>query len=915
MADRMIHGFIQIWNKETGMSMSKEALIETVERKKEVRLVAYYHTGECITFQLSNNIKTVVFRSYGEKQNHLHLTFQNNSFLFIKKLSSRDAVKLKMFLDRVHQNNLQPLTRSDRDGDAFASITTQKEVNKTFHEVHKKSSSRPFEIGEGSGTPDLQRMSLYTSKSSTLTCKDLLQNEWRKRKEILSSDSEMKEKFQKKNESVRKKTSNPLRYVRYREREELRIKELKDSMKLEFGPLLETNSIGNPNLDGTTLLQTLTQKIYLALLLKTMYSEDDLEWDTLKMSFESYPEKLWQGLPNLGNTCYMNAVLQSLFSIPSFAYDLLYQDFPWGKIPLDDLNMCLAQLLILKDIYNIKIKEKLLVSIKQTISTAAEIFSSNIQNDAHEFLGHCLDQMKENMKNLNIIWKTKIESEKDNSPQQVFAGNAATKMLTCPVIANFELELLHSIICKACGEVVLKSEVSNYLSTNFPQGKKTLPLSIQSTVDLFFGAEELEYKCGKCNHESSVAVHKFSRLPRVLIVHLKRYHFNEFWSLKKDVQEVIVSKYLKLSSHCNESTKPPVPLSKNAHIMNFQFLKVFQKIYSEILSSLTPSKKLDSESKDSLVSHIRSGKESGPQKCQMLGSSGEQKQKGLRKYSKLNIPAYKFVNSGYDTTIKKEISATGLTRDQEDTNLSVIREDAGKLTHSPGTCPAEVHFQEVSGNQKLKKSGKTNIFVDIKSVTKTTKDFHEDKKNRISEESPKVTEHERMRIYEQALRQALLQSFLKPDVQRYTENLRRPTELSYQEANVNSLGRQGSNKKLGNNDFLDKEKTEPVAKKPKRNSKMGDHYAYRLIGVISHLGNSPNSGHYISDAYDFERQIWFTYNDLQVSSIQEAPMQEARLSTGYIFFYMHNEIFEELLERQEKSKLPSTKAGENSRKK
>lgn len=45
-----------------------------------------------------------------------------------------------------------------------------------------------------------------------------------------------------------------------------------------------------------------------------------------------------------------------------------------------------------------------------------------------------------------------------------------------------------------------------------------------------------------------------------------------------------------------------------------------------------------------------------------------------------------------------------------------------------------------------------------------------------------------MRIYEQALRQALLQSFLKPDVQQYTENLRRPIELSWQEANVNSLG-------------------------------------------------------------------------------------------------------------------------------
>lgn len=136
--------------------------------------MVHYGTGECITFQLSNNIKSVVFRSYGEKQNHLHLTFQNNSFLFIKKLSSRDAVELKMLLDRAHQNNfqLQPPTRPDRDGDVFTSIITQKEINTTFHKVHKKSSSRPLEIGEGSGTPDLQKMSLYTSKSSTLTCKE-----------------------------------------------------------------------------------------------------------------------------------------------------------------------------------------------------------------------------------------------------------------------------------------------------------------------------------------------------------------------------------------------------------------------------------------------------------------------------------------------------------------------------------------------------------------------------------------------------------------------------------------------------------------------------------------------------------------------------------------------------------------------
>ncbi|KAM7045526.1 LOW QUALITY PROTEIN: ubiquitin carboxyl-terminal hydrolase 26 [Molossus nigricans] len=316
---------------------------------------------------------------------------------------------------------------------------------------------------------------------------------------------------------------------------------------------------------------------------KINVKEGDPEWDKTQVIFDFYPAKLFQA-PNLTNTCY-NAVLQFLFPVSSFAYDLLCQGFPCNKIPFDALSMCLLHLLVLKNISSIKIN-KLLVNIKHILSTIAE-FSDNTQNDAHEVLGHCLDQMKENMKS-EIIWKTKIESTEENSPQH-FADDAVTKLLVCPVITNFEIQLLHSIICKVCGQVILKTSV-NCLFVNLP-GTKTHPLSIQSTFDLFFRAEELEYKCGKCNHKTSVSMQKFSRLPRVLIVHLKYYSFKEFWSLRKDDQEVIVSKYLKLSSHCNESTKPLPSLNKNVHIKDSEFLTFFQKINSKILRSLTPSTK------------------------------------------------------------------------------------------------------------------------------------------------------------------------------------------------------------------------------------------------------------------------------------------------------------------------------------
>ncbi|KAM6151607.1 ubiquitin carboxyl-terminal hydrolase 26 [Rhynchocyon petersi] len=47
----------------------------------------------------------------------------------------------------------------------------------------------------------------------------------------------------------------------------------------------------------------------------------------------------WQGLPNLGNTCYVNVVLQALFSIPSFGDDLLAPSVIWGQVPYTGLTL------------------------------------------------------------------------------------------------------------------------------------------------------------------------------------------------------------------------------------------------------------------------------------------------------------------------------------------------------------------------------------------------------------------------------------------------------------------------------------------------------------------------------------------------------------------------------------------------
>ncbi|XP_020007650.2 ubiquitin carboxyl-terminal hydrolase 26 [Castor canadensis] len=900
MAAILVHGYVQLWNRKKGMSKSKEAFIETVVGKDKVKLLLYFNTGSVKTLLLSD-IKNVILRSYGENRNDLYLTLQNNDFLFIERLAFTDAQQLKAFLDSVCETNLQPPMRSDKGEGIFTSTTTQKEINKTsLNKDCKKTSSGCFETAEETKTSYLQKMPLFIAKSPTPISKKLLEKQQEKRKRILFSSSDRNENktLLIEDNSIRNKKSkaDSLECISHNWEKQLKFRESEENEKSAFEFSFMADFTGNSSRDDTHP-QTFAEKIFFPFLVDPNSIECGLDWENLEMFLAFCPEKVCHGLPNLGNTCYMNAVLQSLCSIPSFINDILSQSFQWSRVPRDAFSMCLAQLLVLKDVYDITMKGKVLRNIKRAISEIAEIFSGDIQNDAHEFLSFCLNHMKETIQKLSVTQED--DSGKETSPHPSFADNAATKSLLCPVITNFELELLGSIFCKGCGRAVLKTEPSNYLSINLPQGRKVSPLSIQSSIDLFFRAEEIEYKCERCKHRQSVTMYKFSRLPRILIVHLKRYSFNEMWSLRKDEQKVIVSKYVKLSSHCNGNTKLPLPLSKNAHIRDLELLKIFQKMTFEMINSPTPSAELISKSKESLSLHFESDKELEPQKSQrFFKKASREQQKDLEKDSKLNI-----MESGDEMLFEEELFTDSMYL--EDDFISLIHKDGGKPASSPDICIEDNCLQEIPENSKLDKYENTNVFIDFDSVSEPFEDFDEDPHPTFPESFPRVAQqiqrYDGGRIHKEAPpHQALPQSLPELNAQGHTQNFRSPTKLNLQKANLNS------DKNPGNH------KTESKAKEPKGNADKGDPHTYRLIGVISHLGNTPHSGHYISDAYDFKTQQWFTYNDVQVSSIPEFEVQESRISTGYIFFYMYNEAFEQLLARGQNSRSCSTKAKKTS---
>lgn len=845
----LIHAQVQMWSAKAGMSKSRTAFIETVVGKREVKLLLYFVTGRIKSLQLKNNIKSVVLKTYDEDQNYLHLTFKNNDFLFVEKLTSTDARQLKRFLDRVYERNRRTSRRSNEERADGPSTSTHSLPLK----VRSEASRKCFQLGEESGAPGLCELPLFSSSLTTFNNGGLLENPLVKRKRS-SPDSEKNRKGKGNilEESNKEIEATPVVSVHDDRGKGKDLREAGQS-QLGLGFSSEADYFEEPDLDVCDLYD-LIKKLFSPFLLRSRCREKGVEWHEHMKTLLLYPEKAWQGLPNVGNTCYINVVLQSLCSVPLFVNDLFNQGFPWIKPPRDDFNMPLMQLLVLKDIYSMKTREKLLIKITRALPQFGEVFTADRQSDAHEFLSLCLVQLKETVQKLTILWQSENESGGNNLLTQIFADHAITnKIPICPVANNFEFELLRSLFCKGCGLAVIRKEPSSYLSINIPQGLKGNNLSIQSSFDLFFKAEELEHRCERCIHNKSIALHKFSRLPRVIIIHLKRYSFNESWVMKKDEQNIIIPKFLKLSCHCNKNTKPPPPLSENEHVKDLDLLKPLHDLGSEIFKSSFISM-TTSQFMDFPTASVRSTKESETQ---------------------------------------------NVKRDSKVLSGKVQQEDQGK-----GATANVTRSELTNETEKLKNREKARKFskLDSGSISKGTKD----NALKITERPPKYKQAQKCykeRSDKQTFREAVTQSH-KPRSLEQRENLRKPAESYTQNGSLNSQGSLGSSKRSGNKDGLDK-KTKPTGKVDPQKPIGNEVNGYRLINIISHIGSSLHGGHYINDTFDFRKRVWFTYSDAQVTSTQEDFVLKARLSTGYVFFYMQNEIFEELLSRETQSRNTS----------
>lgn len=271
------------------------------------------------------------------------------------------------------------------------------------------------------------------------------------------------------------------------------------------------------------------------------------------------------GLDNIGNTCYMNSVLQCLS-----ATDILNQ-YLRSKMFKNDLKNGVNRLIV-KDkkskivnydeityvvpkfktkyrfknsiTYRLYQLVKLLWNIncdviprkfKTTLDELIPNFRGYSQQDSHEFLSLILDMLHEEFKTdveiLEIIQPEKIDYEKmdvlDNGIK--FYTNFIKKNHSI-ILDIFYGIFVFEIKCVKCGNCNYNYEPFNTIELDLND-----TTNIDECLKKYFSSSEVDYLCSKCNtsqvnretNNKAIKTQKIFLLPNKLCIQLKRFKKTE----------------------------------------------------------------------------------------------------------------------------------------------------------------------------------------------------------------------------------------------------------------------------------------------------------------------------------------------------------------------------------------------------
>ncbi|KEP53611.1 ubiquitin carboxyl-terminal hydrolase [Rhizoctonia solani 123E] len=223
-----------------------------------------------------------------------------------------------------------------------------------------------------------------------------------------------------------------------------------------------------------------------------------------------------RGLVNMGNTCYMNVIVQTMVHNPLVRNYYMSDKHNYQLCETKECMSCEMDRLFTK-IYSSEPGPFVPTSMLHCLWVKSSELATYAQHDAHEFFISMLSQI-----------------------HATTPGSSQTNC-TCLVHSTFAGLLQSDVQCGHCENVTSRSEIMLDISLELKQapqsaGAGNTEMTLLSCLKRFTQPEKTTYKCDKCEKSSNDATKQFSirKLPPVLCFQLKRFEVGAASSNKID---------------------------------------------------------------------------------------------------------------------------------------------------------------------------------------------------------------------------------------------------------------------------------------------------------------------------------------------------------------------------------------------
>lgn len=243
------------------------------------------------------------------------------------------------------------------------------------------------------------------------------------------------------------------------------------------------------------------------------------------------------GLKNLGNTCYMNSIVQCLNNTKLFVKYFLDDTYSNDINPNSASDGEVAEEVgaVVRALWSGQYRSIAMWDLKNAVGRYHRPFCGYDQHDSHEFLLKLMDWLSDDLNKVTGKRLPMKEQNHENVPEYVAADKVMEELRQRDQsILSAVFHGLHrsTIECGTCGHVSLTFEPFSVLSLSFPNNRKC---SLRDLLHHYYKETNLEYTCSKCNKKRNcVRKADIWKLPPVLILHLNRFEHDVLMKKKQN---------------------------------------------------------------------------------------------------------------------------------------------------------------------------------------------------------------------------------------------------------------------------------------------------------------------------------------------------------------------------------------------